>query len=175
MLVGTKGLRVVLPFSPASFIPSMNPAQTVCVSIKSPGWMDQSRALKWSSQILSSTKGSKTSFAISGNFDFSSRPEVGKGTVLPYRVPQAKRAVLPYRKPQAKLLPQKYRGFLIPRIFSQVIPQYRYFRKMIPNTFTDTVKNPKYRGICGIPRFSNTANFLIIAKLKMNFLSLVNY
>ena len=41
---------------------------------------------------------------------------VGKGTVLPYRVPQAKRAVLPYRIPQAKLLPRKYRGSLIPHL-----------------------------------------------------------
>ena len=78
-------------------------------------------------------------------------PGIGKGTVLPYRVPQPKRAVLPYQKPQAKLLLQKYRGFLIPRLFSQVIPQYRYFRKRIPNTFTNTVK---------IPWFSNAAAFL---------------
>ena len=93
-------------------------------------------------------------------------PGLDKGTVLPYRVPQAKRAVLPYRIPQAKVLSQKYRDFLIPQLFSQVIPQYRYFQKRIPNSVTDTVKNPKYRGLCGIPRFSNTAK-LFIRSLKL--------
>ena len=39
---------------------------------------------------------------------------------------------------------------------------------MIPDIVNDTVENPKYCGTCGIPRFYNTAKFLINANLKRN-------
>ena len=73
-----------------------------------------------------------------------------------------------YRTAYRKLGMWYYRTkyiFPLPRLLSQVLAQYRYFRKMIPNTLTNSVKNSKYRGTCGIPRSSNNVKFSIRVNL----------
>ena len=87
-------------------------------------------------------------------------PDQGSAKVRYYRIAHRKLRVRYYRTEYRMLNRYRkntadfqHRGFSLRYYRNTAI-----FEKMIPNTATNTINNSKYRGTCGIPRFSNTAN-----------------